>query len=338
METFDNNYELFRRAVVERDADAWAAVAARYRNLLITWAARSPASQATQKRSEDLADQALVRAWIALTPERFAMFPSTSALLAYLRACVTTTVIDAARDENDKGRYPDDMKPPNLHIKQIARDSALKKAAAAAFEGLLEQNHQSAQEIDDASRQERRLCGRWLVLHRMRLGLTNKDMIERTGIDEQTLLLLESGTANETLLTPIAQERLCAALISEQHNVTKIMEVVKIALGRPAEDHDHTMEWVRAGVTAPAMDATRAQVTYNREELWQLVEQLVTSEAERVVLHERFIYNLPPRAIQARHPTLFSDVSVVYTSLRKLTERLRRNQDLRRLYPDLFEA
>ncbi len=35
MEALDDGYELFRRAVQERDADAWASIAARYRRLLI---------------------------------------------------------------------------------------------------------------------------------------------------------------------------------------------------------------------------------------------------------------------------------------------------------------
>src|SRR6187431_2463045 len=38
MQTHDESYELFRRAVVERDAEAWTMLAARYRNLLIIWA------------------------------------------------------------------------------------------------------------------------------------------------------------------------------------------------------------------------------------------------------------------------------------------------------------
>src|SRR5262245_46343986 len=97
MDTHDDGYDLFRRAVQERDADAWTAIAARYRRLLIAWAVQCQAARAAAEPCEDLADRALARAWAALSPDRFAAFPSLSALLAYLRACVTATAIDAAR-------------------------------------------------------------------------------------------------------------------------------------------------------------------------------------------------------------------------------------------------
>ena len=49
---------------------------------------------AVNESYEDLADHALARAWIALSPARFANFPSLGAVLAYLRACVTAAVVD----------------------------------------------------------------------------------------------------------------------------------------------------------------------------------------------------------------------------------------------------
>lgn len=93
----DDNYELFRRAIVERDEDAWAALALRYRGLMSAWAMRCSAAQAAGEPCEDLADEAFARAWMALSPERFRAFPSLAALLAYLRRCVSATAIDAAR-------------------------------------------------------------------------------------------------------------------------------------------------------------------------------------------------------------------------------------------------
>ena len=62
---------------------------------------RSSASAVLTESYDDLADQAFTRAWSALSPERFASFPTLAALLAYMRACVTTTVIDHARSELD---------------------------------------------------------------------------------------------------------------------------------------------------------------------------------------------------------------------------------------------
>jgi len=92
-------YDLFRRAIVDRDADAWAESAARYRPLMTAWASHYRASASLGERSDDLVDQALARAWAALSPARFASFPTLAAVLAYLRTCVTAAVIDCVRSQ-----------------------------------------------------------------------------------------------------------------------------------------------------------------------------------------------------------------------------------------------
>ncbi|MFL5805945.1 MAG: RNA polymerase sigma factor [Roseiflexaceae bacterium] len=96
-EQANQEYELFRHAILYRDEDAWAAIHARYRALLIAWTSRCGAQMYTYEGAADLADQALSRAWFALTPERFAAFPTLAKLLSYLHVCVTTTVIDCVR-------------------------------------------------------------------------------------------------------------------------------------------------------------------------------------------------------------------------------------------------
>jgi DNA-directed RNA polymerase specialized sigma24 family protein len=195
----DDGYELFRRAVVERDADAWSAIAERYRPLLIAWVGRCEAAVAAGEPFEDLADEGLARAWRALSPERFGGFPNLAALLGYLRTCVTTTVIDAAR-------------------------------ARAMHE-------RAAQRI------------RW----------------DAEALPEQ---------------------------------------VVFQQLGSV--------------------------------ELWQLVSGLVATEEEQVVLIERFVFDLPPRVIQDRHPLLYPNVKKIYTAIRNLRERLRRHEGLRRFYAEFL--
>ena len=100
-------YGLFRRAIEQRDADAWAEIVARYRPLLIAWAARCGAALRTGEACDDLADQALARAWMALSPENFSKFSGVGSLIAYLRTCVMTTVIDIERAQmvRERARY-----------------------------------------------------------------------------------------------------------------------------------------------------------------------------------------------------------------------------------------
>jgi DNA-directed RNA polymerase specialized sigma24 family protein len=90
-------YELFRHAIVERSEDAWAEIYMRYRPMLVGWVVHQATYNGNTQQAADIADEAFARAWRALTSERFAAFPTIAALLAYLRACVLSTLIDQQR-------------------------------------------------------------------------------------------------------------------------------------------------------------------------------------------------------------------------------------------------
>jgi hypothetical protein len=90
-------YELFRSAIVDRSGDAWAAIYAYYRPVILGWSRQYCAKSSSVESAEDIADRALSRAWSALTAEQFAHFNSLAALMAYLRTCVAAAVIDNSR-------------------------------------------------------------------------------------------------------------------------------------------------------------------------------------------------------------------------------------------------
>jgi hypothetical protein len=81
-----------RRAILERDEVAWAAIHTRYRALLISWAYHTNSRMYAGEWCDDIADQAFARAWVALTPARFAEFPNLPRLLSYLHTCVMVMV------------------------------------------------------------------------------------------------------------------------------------------------------------------------------------------------------------------------------------------------------
>jgi DNA-directed RNA polymerase specialized sigma24 family protein len=97
-------YDLFRRAIEQRDADAWADIGRHYRGLLAAWATQSSARTMIAEPPEDIADQAFARAWAALSSAQFSAFPHIASLLAYLRTCVRATVIDHVRDQSGQLR------------------------------------------------------------------------------------------------------------------------------------------------------------------------------------------------------------------------------------------
>lgn len=195
----DAGYELFRRAILARDEDAWIEIGTRYRAMLIAWAGQSSVMGSIDEGCEDVADRALARAWAALSPARFASFPNLATLMGYLRTCVSATAIDMARA-------------------RAVRERAYQK-------------------LD------------------------------------------------------------------------------------------------------PAVTATPEQVVMDeieRTELWRAVLGAIACERERTVLIESFQLNLPPRAIQARHPDLFADVGEVYLAKRHLIGRLQRDPNVRRFGGNYF--
>ena len=189
-----DGYEIFRRAIVERDNAAWAEGIAQYRGMLIGWARRH-AGDMSHDCCCDIADRAIARAWVALTPERFAQFPTLAALLAYLQRCVASEAMDNLRRERSAER--------------------LSRALPAGEVATPEQ----------------------VVLDRL-----------------------------------------------------------------------------------------------DRDELWRIVGRVARTEPEHVIIEESFVHGLPPRAILARYPRLFANVTEVYSTKRNIFERLQRCDDLRQLY------
>src|SRR5215208_4400126 len=126
--TEDAGYELFRRAIVERDDEAWAAIYTHYRQLLISWARHASVRAPAIGQYEDIADRALARAWAALNAEQFAQFPSLASLLAYLRTCVGAAAIDAARAEATRERAYQKLDLPSVTTPEELVLGALSRA------------------------------------------------------------------------------------------------------------------------------------------------------------------------------------------------------------------
>jgi DNA-directed RNA polymerase specialized sigma24 family protein len=124
----EDGYELFRRAIVERDEAAWGEIYERYHIMLIGWARQSNTTLQLPEDYGDIADQALTRAWSALTPESFARFPNLASLLGYLRSCVSALMIDIARSRASRERtvqrlfVEETATPEEIVMGRIARE------------------------------------------------------------------------------------------------------------------------------------------------------------------------------------------------------------------------
>ncbi len=90
-------FEIFRRAIREREESAWEAVFAQYRGVVLAWVHRHPAWRTGHEEDAYWLNRAFERFWAAVTPERFTAFPNVAALLRYLKLCTHSVLLDDVR-------------------------------------------------------------------------------------------------------------------------------------------------------------------------------------------------------------------------------------------------
>jgi DNA-directed RNA polymerase specialized sigma24 family protein len=108
--------------------------------------------------------------------------------------------------------------------------------------------------------------------------------------------------------------------------VTAQMDRVRAARSTGAEESlDESTHDLPGGdnveeAVAGAVDATR---------FWQMVQDLLADERERLVVYLSYVIGLSPRAICAAHGAEFPDVTEVYRLKRTVLDRLRRAPQLK---------
>ena len=93
--------ELFRRAIQQRDALAWEAIYQQWRSLLLRWLLQHPSASLAlaYEPAESYVTAALSKFWQATTraQPRQPHFATLAEVLAYLRRCLNSAVLDAIR-------------------------------------------------------------------------------------------------------------------------------------------------------------------------------------------------------------------------------------------------
>jgi DNA-directed RNA polymerase specialized sigma24 family protein len=90
-------FELFQRAVALRDHDAWEAIMAQYRGIVLAYVGQHAAATLVYEHEDYWVNRAFQRFFIAVGPERFDKFPDLAALLKYLKMCVHSVLLDEVR-------------------------------------------------------------------------------------------------------------------------------------------------------------------------------------------------------------------------------------------------
>jgi DNA-directed RNA polymerase specialized sigma24 family protein len=90
-------FEIFHRAVVDRDDAAWEAIVAQYRGIVLAYVGQHSAAGILRETDDFWINRAFQRFWTAVGPNRFGQFPDLPSLLKYLKLCVHSVLMDEMR-------------------------------------------------------------------------------------------------------------------------------------------------------------------------------------------------------------------------------------------------
>lgn len=146
-------FEIFRRAVCDRDEPAWRVVFAQYRGVVLSWVRRHPVAAQAREDDEYWVNRTFERFWSAVGPERFGAFPGVAALLRYLKLCSHSVLLDEARARVAAHSEPlDERVAEHIETPDVA-DAAIGQLAGGDLWGVI-----LAELQDEAERRAAYLC------------------------------------------------------------------------------------------------------------------------------------------------------------------------------------
>ncbi len=160
------SYELFRRALVDRDEVAWNYLFQQYSSLVESWIRRSSAFTNSGESSEYFVVGAFTKFWRAITPERFASFPNLAALLQYLQLCASSVVIDTVRAQSWAEMMPEERIDASHAPRTSPDEEAMQRVDRQEFWRFIDSQLHSERE-------------RVVVFGSFVLGLTPRAIFER---------------------------------------------------------------------------------------------------------------------------------------------------------------
>lgn len=90
-------YEIFRRALVDREPRAYDSLYRQYQPLVAGWIERHGSFSQSGEEVQYFINRTFEKFWQAVTAEKFQRFADLKALLSYLRMCTYSVLIDHAR-------------------------------------------------------------------------------------------------------------------------------------------------------------------------------------------------------------------------------------------------
>lgn len=133
------SYELFRRALVDQSELAWEQLFRHYSGLVEGWVRRNGAFSSSGESSEYFVVGAFTKFWRAISPDRFASFPTLASLLHYLQLCATSVVIDSVRSQSWAEMVPEDSVNQTMTAPHMPDEEAVSRVHREEFWGLIDE-------------------------------------------------------------------------------------------------------------------------------------------------------------------------------------------------------
>jgi DNA-directed RNA polymerase specialized sigma24 family protein len=141
-------FEIFSRAVVDRDDHAWAAIVGQYRGIVLAYVGQHSAAAMMREPDDYWVNRAFQRFWTAVSPDRFSQFPDVAALLKYLKLCVHSVLMDEVRARKAQPLSPLDEVPETAAGPDNAERSVVGKLAGEQlWETVMRELHDEAERV-----------------------------------------------------------------------------------------------------------------------------------------------------------------------------------------------
>ena len=95
--------EIFRRALLQQDSQAWSVLMERFHSIVLSWVRRHPQSQAVRDidSEENYVALTFERFWRVTVRNKTLEFTTLAGALVFLRACVNSVIIDTLRSQKE---------------------------------------------------------------------------------------------------------------------------------------------------------------------------------------------------------------------------------------------
>jgi hypothetical protein len=95
--------EIFRRAMLQEDSDAWTVLMERFHGIVLSWVRRHPHREAARgiDSEENYVALTFARFWMVTVRNKSLEFNTLAGALVFLRACVNSVIIDTLRGQKE---------------------------------------------------------------------------------------------------------------------------------------------------------------------------------------------------------------------------------------------